>query len=622
MECESLENDVLLDMKSRGNFLCMSCKGLPDRGNGSFSDEGEREMDTSTMDTEERLMAGNDDEPRTQHDGEANQVTQDVEISGNIARTLSSTPIVRDDRLSKSSVISPHSSTSKHAPKSELRQQLDKIMEMVSNTQENVGILQQKINMIDENQEGYLNNTAVQIQDSVHKSVSNAVKTLESDLKQNVAKDVMIAVEKKLDHKVDQKFDDNLTKRIDKQIGQRIDSELTKKLDDKFMCTFEQKINERFCQIEQRLDHKLNQAESMMDDKIDEAIDDYQDANWRKKNLILVNIPESTKRVTVDRQNDDYLEAYQIINKLVDFEEADLECKPVRVGKFQNDKPRLLRLTLKSEYMVRIIANKARDNSDLLNPDEKDNKKKIYINKDFSYKARENRKEALKEKKVREEQGEENLTIWRNKVVKKDELLEEGQFARKRIMRGKRTYAGAVRRAQGYRLGHHRAAPMDSERYTGNTQSNINEKERPQGMPGIESTALDQNQANIKNQNQKGSHSQPHKPTQRQLNPENGAFQMPKPLYETRKESMKGRSPMVRDSIEMEEELGAVGGAQRPQFMNRDYFMQEEMMRERERFYLPPLPPFQFFGHGRPRLDRGGNHKSGRRSGGLSFYDY
>ena len=228
------------------------------------------------------------------------------------------------------------------------------------------------------------------------------------------------------------------------------------------MNQIEQKMEEKFCQIEQRLDQKLSQAGSVMDEKIEEAIEDYQDTTWRRKNLLLVNIPDSTKKDTIDRQNDDYLEVYEILNKLVDFEETDLECKPVRVGKFQNGPPRLLRITLKSEYMARDIANKARDNTNLLNPNETDNKKKIYINKDFSYKARESRKMALKENKEREEKGEEGLTIWKNKVIKKEDLLgEQGQFIRRRSMRGRRSYANTARRypAQTYRFNYNYAAP-------------------------------------------------------------------------------------------------------------------------------------------------------------------
>ena len=177
-------------------------------------------------------------------------------------------------------------------------------------------------------------------------------------------------------------------------------------------------------QFNQGLDSRIAQevdkrVEIIVNEKMDSVYDVVSDKIWRKKNILFVNVPESTKKQIVDRIDDDMAEIDRILNVLIPFDESMIECKPVRVGKV-GPKPRLLRLTLKSEYLVKQIADLARDNNDTINPNEHDKTKKIYINKDFSVDDRMKRKRMIEEKKELERQGIQ-CDIKRNRLVRRDQ---------------------------------------------------------------------------------------------------------------------------------------------------------------------------------------------------------
>ena len=645
LECESLENDILLDMKSRGNFLCESCKKLPDRGDSIFSDvqsESRDEMETSTMDSDDRRMAENDEEPKTQKSHTQAQVTaMDVNnSSGKLSPTLASTPIRSDKNASMTHNVPNQRDAHNQPTNSQLGYQLNIIMEMVSTTKEQVGKLEQKINLIEENQEVYLDKRVVQLQENAHKTVSDALKKLGPNLKDEVEQNVIKSVEKRMDikiqKKVTQKFDENVTKQIEQEVGKKFEEQVDLKVDEELMQKVDQKINEKLAQMDQKVDEKINQLGYMVDDKIDEALEEYQDKNWRRKNLIIVNVPESTKKPIIDRKNDDYLEVYQIINKLVDFEEGDLECKPVRIGKFQNDKPRLMRVTFKSEYLARDVANKARENSEILNPEEKDNKKKIYINKDFSLKDREQRKEALKEYKERTDKGEEGLTVFRNKVIKKDDLLEQGHLINRKTYRGRRgSYASTVSRRpfKNYYPPTKQNGPVGmvmgpSASYVPNRQvgaptTQYVEDMRPREQINSSTVRTSQNDAQSSSQPKMNlgdrDRQEMGQNTGSSVKQDDDKFRLPRPLMGSQSESMKWRSPMHRnDMVEDLEMYGAVGPDYRPmpQHMFRECPPNDHYYREGERYYMPG------YERGHPRISRGGAPGTGRGSQGNFFPGY
>ena len=160
-----------------------------------------------------------------------------------------------------------------------------------------------------------------------------------------------------------------------------------------------------------------NFEEDVINRRIDDALQEYNEREWRKKNVILVNVKESRKSSIPEKQEDDLVVVTRIFNRVADFKGLDdLEYYPVRIGK-PGDRPRLLRVTFRHEFMARIMTQRAKQLNDAINPFEQDKKKRIYVNRDFTFREREMRRELKNELKRRQAQGEKNLTIRKNQIV-------------------------------------------------------------------------------------------------------------------------------------------------------------------------------------------------------------
>ena len=169
--------------------------------------------------------------------------------------------------------------------------------------------------------------------------------------------------------------------------------------------------------VDERVDNAINGLVSgTVDVKISVASDDFQERQWRKRNVLVINLPESNKKSVDDKKMDDLYAIHRLFNRLVRFDEEDLEIMPVRLGRI-GENPRILRATFMSEAKVKELVQQAREKNDIINPTEKDNKRKIYINRDYSAKDRETRKLLLDEKKRREALGEKNIVIKGDKLV-------------------------------------------------------------------------------------------------------------------------------------------------------------------------------------------------------------
>ena len=202
----------------------------------------------------------------------------------------------------------------------------------------------------------------------------------------------------KLDKMVDQKMDEKIEEMVDekiKKVEKRMELKMKSVQNDvekKMEKNVEEKINKN---LEKNIVEKV---ENVTNVKLQLAFEDYDEKLWRRKNLLVCNLQESTKKAIDDRKKDDLDRIMPILNKVAKVEESDLESMPVRVGKVGN-KPRMLRLSLKSEALVRHVHKKARDNNNIINPTETDNKKKIYVNRDYTEYDREMRKLARKQSK-------------------------------------------------------------------------------------------------------------------------------------------------------------------------------------------------------------------------------
>ena len=194
----------------------------------------------------------------------------------------------------------------------------------------------------------------------------------------------------------------------------RHDNRLDKLLD---LIPMIQSLNNRIESLERGLlGEKLEEKiEEVVDRKIAEMMEEQREADKRKFNLIIVNLKESTKLEAEDRKRDDLKVAKSLISKLVPLDENEL-FDPVRLGAAGGNKPRMLRVTVRSEERKKEIMKKAPE----LNKGITDNVKKVYVNNDYNHytlKQRQLYKELSAEKQRRTEAGEKNLVIRNGKIV-------------------------------------------------------------------------------------------------------------------------------------------------------------------------------------------------------------
>jgi hypothetical protein len=153
--------------------------------------------------------------------------------------------------------------------------------------------------------------------------------------------------------------------------------------------------------------------EEVVDKKLAEVMDEQKEIEKRKMNVIIWNLRESAKAEVAEKKEDDLAAAKSLLAKLVPLDEDEV-VDPVRLGKVSlGNRPRMLRVTIKKEEKRKEILRKAPE----LNRTVADEKKRIYINPDYTQKQREQYKALREEKKRRIDAGEENLAIRNGKIV-------------------------------------------------------------------------------------------------------------------------------------------------------------------------------------------------------------
>ena len=283
---------------------------------------------------------------------------------------------------------------------------MNELLSMVKDMRENIHSVEDKVKSQDQKYDILIKNSADQINANVQRTITDTLATQNRENREELNREIDRRVKVSIDRQVEQ----NIVSRVDNAIN---------KMNSRIGTEIDRAVHDRMQHLEQRVhdSHRQN-IEGIVDQRIEGHLDDFQDALWRQRNLLIVNLPESRNPDVKARMYYDMDEVYRIFNLFVEFDESDVECMPVRLGRI-GDKPRLLRVTLKSERMINTIVNRAREQNHLLNPNERDPQKKIYINRDYSEKERVQRKRAIDEKKERERNGESNLEIRRGKVVVK-----------------------------------------------------------------------------------------------------------------------------------------------------------------------------------------------------------
>ena len=150
--------------------------------------------------------------------------------------------------------------------------------------------------------------------------------------------------------------------------------------------------------------------------KLSEVQEERGEREKRKDNIILVNVPESTGEDNEDRKKEDIEKTKEIIRKACPDIPTDISVtEPVRLGKPEKDKTRLLRVKVDSEETKRKILKNAYS----LNTGIKDPKKRIYINPDYTPSERKQQKDLRDELRKRREGGETDIIIRNSRIVKK-----------------------------------------------------------------------------------------------------------------------------------------------------------------------------------------------------------
>ena len=156
--------------------------------------------------------------------------------------------------------------------------------------------------------------------------------------------------------------------------------------------------------------------EEVVDKKLAAALEEQKDIDSRKRNLIIVNLKESTKKDIKGKCEDDLLRVRNLVSEVVDSSTVHPEeiMEPVRFGDIpkKGEKPRVLRVSVRTEEMKSTIVKKMREkNRDI------PFQERIYFNEDYTRKQREEYNGLKEELKRRTEAGEPNLGIRRGKVV-------------------------------------------------------------------------------------------------------------------------------------------------------------------------------------------------------------
>ena len=429
LESQDLEEQILL-----GALMCETCtlnKVKDHEGSTCSMDEDMESESESTMNTIDRQRAEYDQEI-------AMTLGDEVKISDTIStpegpfefdgpRTSSPRKIAQ---INTGDSIQDHN---QHG----LGEKLDQMMFMMTEIKEmkdDVKKLDSDIKQLSGQQKNLRNETNSQMGHMVQQTVASVFSKMDanwkSTLESDITKKIDAGIEKKVEHHIITKVNEKLksieynTEQNLSAIGDTLTNNITKEVEhdmNEKLKTMDKKYDQRIRNIEYKLG-TLDKMESKLDTmvekaveskteqfvtypKLNNALDEFGEKLWRRKNILVVNVPESQERSIEDRKHTDLNTVTQMFNKFIHFDENDIEGLPVRVGKV-GGKPRQIRVVFKSEIKVRDLVIKARESNHLLNPEEKDNSKKIYINRDYTLLDRNMRKELLKTKKELEKGGE------------------------------------------------------------------------------------------------------------------------------------------------------------------------------------------------------------------------
>lgn len=150
--------------------------------------------------------------------------------------------------------------------------------------------------------------------------------------------------------------------------------------------------------------------------RIIKELEDKEDFNRRKKNVVLYNIPESKKENAYDRMNDDLNKCHDVFRTSLRLKDTDYEIEnTIRLGQLQQNGT--MRPTL---VVLRDVKQKWRimTNAKNMKYETHAGKKKVGISLDLNKEQREKNKKLRDELLNRRRNGEEDITIKNGEIVK------------------------------------------------------------------------------------------------------------------------------------------------------------------------------------------------------------
>ena len=138
--------------------------------------------------------------------------------------------------------------------------------------------------------------------------------------------------------------------------------------------------NESLREVERKI-------EEVVEGKVKEYMEEKEEKEKRKLNIIICNLPESPAKSPEERKNDDQERVRDLVVKISDVQRSEVN-NPVRLGKIQvgkNAKPRLLRMVVKTVEAKKKIMQNVRE----LGKHVMKGENRIYINNDTTKKERE-----------------------------------------------------------------------------------------------------------------------------------------------------------------------------------------------------------------------------------------
>lgn len=171
--------------------------------------------------------------------------------------------------------------------------------------------------------------------------------------------------------------------------------------------------NKRLQERNQELELEIAKMREEWQDGIAAMANEVYQRSRRRKNIVIAGVPECNTGSTEERKRADgefCRKMFSDLSATTDFEEA------IRIGRPSQDRPRLLKVRFKSmDGKIRVM----RTSKELRNLG---HYKNVFINSDRTRLEQSIDKKLRDELKTRKESGEDNLIIYKGKIVNRNDV--------------------------------------------------------------------------------------------------------------------------------------------------------------------------------------------------------